>query len=237
MKWRRSEPTRGCGGHDLSGGVSIASFIAMWWRVSAWIGRPSRSPDGCNAITRAISRMRVSPETIYQWIYRDAADGGILFHHLRRHHRRRYKQGRYGSGRGLIPGRVSIAERPAIVERRSRFGDWEGDTLEGGRGKEGISASLVERKSRYLFASPLPDKTADTMAFGATEALKEVPPSLRKTLTVDNGKEFAGFKIIQNKRGSGFSLPIRTPPGSAAATKTPTDFYVSTSQRGPTYPT
>ncbi len=145
-------------------------------------------------------RMRISHETIYQWIYRDAAEGGTLFDHLRRHHKRRCKQGRYGTGRGLIPGRISIAQRPAIVERRARFGDWEGDTLEGARGKGGI-ASLVERKSRYLLAAPLADKSAATMACGAKGALKRVPAILRKTLTVDNGKEFAGFKMIEEKTG------------------------------------
>jgi IS30 family transposase len=171
----------------------VVTGLGLDWSPEQIAGRLQRDHAGDQ-------RMRVSPETIYQWIYRDAADGGSLFHHLRRHHRRRYKQGRYGSGRGLIPGRVSIAERPAVVQRRSRFGDWEGDTVEGGRGKGGI-ASLVERKSRYLLAAPLADKTADTMALGATEALKRIPPNLRKTLTVDNGKEFARFKTIQKQTG------------------------------------
>lgn len=145
-------------------------------------------------------RMRISPETIYQWVYRDTAAGGALFEHLRRHHRRRRKQGRYGTGRGLIPGRIGIAERPAIVERRSRFGDWEGDTLEGAKGK-GAIASLVERKSRYLLAAPLPDKSAATMAEKANWALKGLPRFMRKTLTLDNGKEFAKFKLIQQQTG------------------------------------
>jgi IS30 family transposase len=144
--------------------------------------------------------MRVSHETIYQWVYRDAAGGGRLFDHLRRGHKKRRKQRRYGSGRGLIPGRVSIAQRPAIVARRSRFGDWEGDTVEGARGKGGI-ASLVERKSRYLLAAPLPDKSATTMAGGAKGVLRGVPRFLRKTLTVDNGKEFAAFKQIEARTG------------------------------------
>jgi IS30 family transposase len=145
-------------------------------------------------------RMRVSHETIYQWVYRDAANGGTLFEHLRRHHRRRHKQGRYGTGRGLIPGRISITERPAIVERRARFGVWEGDSVEGAKGKGGI-ASLVERKSRYLLAAPLPDKSAAAMAGRTNGALKRVPPILRKTLTVDNGKEFAAFKAIERQTG------------------------------------
>jgi IS30 family transposase len=148
----------------------------------------------------ADQRMRVSPETIYQWVYRDAASGGALFEHLRRGHCRRRKQGRYGTGRGLIPGRVGIADRPAVVARRTRFGDWEGDTLEGAKGKGGI-VSLVERKSRYLLAAPLNDKSAATMAAKASWALKGVPRFVRKTLTVDNGKEFAKFKLIQQQTG------------------------------------
>ena len=145
-------------------------------------------------------RMRISHETIYQWIYRDAEDDGTLFDHLRRRHRRRRKQGRYGAGRGLIPGRVSIAERPAIVQRRARFGDWEGDTLEGARSKGGI-ASLVERKSRYVLAAPLCDKSAAVMAAQAGKALKWLPRCMRQTLTVDNGKEFAAFRTIEKQTG------------------------------------
>src|SRR5271170_7330915 len=133
------------------------------------------------------ARMRVSAETIYQWIYRDAGDGGDLFTHLRRRHRRRRKQGRYGTARGLIPGRVGIAERPAVVSCRARIGDWEGDTLEGARGKGGI-ASLVERKSRYLLAAPLADKSAATLTSQAIGAFRRLPRRARKTLTVDNGK-------------------------------------------------
>ena len=55
--------------------------------------------------------MRISHETIYQWIYADAMTGGDLYAHLRRHHKRRRKQRRYGSLRGLIRGRVSISQR------------------------------------------------------------------------------------------------------------------------------
>ncbi len=144
--------------------------------------------------------MRISHETIYQWIYRDTAAGGRLFVHMRRSHKKRCKQGRYGTGRGLIPGRVSITERPAIVARRARFGDWEGDTLEGGRGKGGI-ATFVERKSRYVAAAVLPDKSAAVMAQRTSWAFEGIAKPMRRTLTVDNGKEFAHFKSIQAKTG------------------------------------
>jgi IS30 family transposase len=144
--------------------------------------------------------MRVSQQAVYRWVYRDAAEGGDLFAHLRRRHRKRRKQGRYGTGRGLIPGRVSIAARPAIVGRRARFGDWEGDTLEGARGKGGL-ASLLERKSRFLLSAPLCDKSAAIMASKASRAFKRVPRHLRKTLTIDNGTEFAKFRTIEQQTG------------------------------------
>jgi IS30 family transposase len=144
--------------------------------------------------------MRISHETIYQWIYSDATTGGDLYTHLRRHHKRRRKQGRYGSGRGLIPGRVSISKRPEAVENRERFGDWEGDTVEGAKGK-GAIASHVERKSRYLVAAKLSDKAADTMTIASAKAFWPIPKLMRKTLTVDNGKEFSQFKQLEQKTG------------------------------------
>jgi IS30 family transposase len=144
--------------------------------------------------------MRISPEAIYQWVYSDAIQGGDLYTHLRRHHKKRRKQRRYGSGRGLIPGRVGISERPEVVDTRQRFGDWEGDTVEGTKGSGGI-ASHVERKSRYLLAAKLPDKTAKTMTTKSAKAFKQVPTLMRKTLTVDNGKEFSQFKQLEHKTG------------------------------------
>ena len=79
----------------------------------------------------ADASMRLSHEAIYRWLYLDAKAGGQLYHCLRWQHKRRRKQRRYGSLHGLIPGRVSIGQRPAAVDRRSRFGDWEGDTVYG----------------------------------------------------------------------------------------------------------
>ena len=144
--------------------------------------------------------MRISHETIYQWIYSDAISGGNLYTHLRRCHKRRRKQRRYGSLRGLIPGRIGICQRPQAVDKRSRFGDWEADSLEGAKGT-GAIASHVERKSRYLVAAKLCDKTAKTMNIASAKAFQRIPKLLRKTLTVDNGKEFSRFKQLEHKTG------------------------------------
>lgn len=144
--------------------------------------------------------MRMSAEGIYLWIYQDAKTGGHLFKHLRRHHKKRRKQQKYGSGRGLIPNRVSISERPEIVEQRSRIGDWEGDTVEGGKGTAHI-ATHVERKSRYLMACKIANQKAITMAEGTIKLFQRIPKVYRHTLTLDNGKEFAEFKRIEHKTG------------------------------------
>jgi transposase, IS30 family len=146
------------------------------------------------------AHMRVSIETIYRWVYRDAALGGRLFHCLTRCHKKRRKQRLTGTGRGLIPGRISIHARPELVDTRQRFGDWEGDTVEGAKGSGHITTH-VERKSRYLLAGKLINKTATVTAKVATTAFKHVPKELRHTLTLDNGREFARFKDIEKETG------------------------------------
>lgn len=145
-------------------------------------------------------RMRVSHETVYRWIYLDATEGGNLHQHLRRRHKKRRRQTRYGSGRRFIAGRVPISQRPPIVETRERFGDWEGDTLEGKKGC-GHVATHVERKSRFLVAAKLADKRAATMTQATTDSFWRLPKVLRQTLTVDNGKEFSQFKELEAKTG------------------------------------
>lgn len=144
--------------------------------------------------------MRISHETIYRWIYLDASQDGDLHKHLRRRRKKRRRQTRYGSGRRFIPGRVSIDERPAVVGTRERFGDWEGDTVEGAKGTGGL-ATHVERKSRYLVAAKLPDKKAATMNAQSIKAFLKIPRMMRLTLTLDNGKEFSQFKELESKTG------------------------------------
>ena len=146
------------------------------------------------------TRMRVSIETVYRWVYRDASQGGSLFNCLCRCHKKRRRQHRYGSGRGLIPGRVSISLRPNVVAARRRFGDWEGDTVEGAKGS-GHVTTHVERKSRYLLAAKLASKAATETVGAVTSAFQQIPARLRHTLTLDNGKEFARFREIEKASG------------------------------------
>jgi IS30 family transposase len=133
-------------------------------------------------------KMQVSPETIYQWIYQDAAEGGSLYLLLHSTHKKRKKQRVDRLKKVLIPYRVSIECRPAGVEKRARIGHWEGDTVEGAKGTGGL-ATHVERKSRFMLSERLADKTAKVFSQMTQQAFADIPQRLCKTLTLDNGTE------------------------------------------------
>ncbi|GAB4174105.1 MAG: IS30-like element IS1655 family transposase [Geothermobacteraceae bacterium] len=145
-------------------------------------------------------KMRISHETIYRWVALDAREGGTLYRHLRRRHKCRRRQKRYGAGRRFIPGRVGIENRPAAAANRSRFGDWEGDLVVGRKGR-GAIATHVERKSRFLMATLLPDRKAETFNEAAIPLFEKLPGHLCQTLTLDNGKEFSQFKKLEAQTG------------------------------------
>ena len=145
-------------------------------------------------------KMRVSPETIYQWIIRDSLQGGRLHRYLVRKHKYRRKQRRSQLKR-QFKDRISIHERPKIVNQKRRFGDWEGDTMEGGKSKGGL-ATYVERKSRYLVAGKVKDGYSATFMQTSCQAFKPISDNLIKTITVDNGREFAEFKILEKETNS-----------------------------------
>ncbi len=142
--------------------------------------------------------MRISHETIYRFIYRRYQQHGERWYERlrQRHKRRRSRSVGQRPVRGQIPGRVGIEQRPACVDQRRRFGDWESDTVEGAKGT-GLIATHVERKSRYTRMGKLPDKKAATFSAVTCELLEDLPPMLRRTATADNGKEFADFASIE----------------------------------------
>jgi IS30 family transposase len=139
--------------------------------------------------------MRVSHETIYQFVYADKRNGGDLHTHLRRRHKQRWKRGDGKRGRGGIKNRISIEERPVIVDVQERTGDWEGDTVIGLAHKRPL-ATFAERRTLYVTAAFMDDKSADSLNRSAIEAFAHLPSDLMHTLTVDNGTEFAGHQSL-----------------------------------------
>jgi IS30 family transposase len=136
-------------------------------------------------------RRQLSHQTIYTWINDEEAAGS----RWRRYLRSAGWKGKNVDNRGRIPRSASIAGRPAVVNQRRRFGDWEGDTIVG-RWRRGGAVSLVERKSGFLLLDRAGDLHASTVCGVAAELFRRVPPRLRKTLTLDNGKEFAEHESL-----------------------------------------
>ncbi len=137
----------------------------------------------------------ISHETIYKYIYSEVKTGNDLRCFLRQARRTRRKRKLVKDRRGVIADRVFIDDRPKIVERKTRTGDWEGDTVEGA-GKKGYVATWVERKHKYLVAYKLDHKASDALNSGASKAFRKIPDAYKKTFTVDNGKEFARHKEL-----------------------------------------
>ena len=139
----------------------------------------------------------VSHESIYQYIWEDKKENGILYTQLR-NGQKTYKK-RYGSksSRGKIPDRVSIEDRPKIVEDKIRIGDFETDLIIG-KDHKGAFLTVVDRYSSYLLIEDVSFKKADNVTVKTINALAPYKKWV-KTITNDNGKEFAGHKELAEK--------------------------------------
>ncbi len=158
------------------------------WKVIEEKLRQEWSPEQISGWLKKNQAIRISHEWIYQYILTDQKADGDLYTHLRQHGKRRKRYGKYDR-RGKLPNRVSIEERPEVVEQRERLGDWEIDTLVG-KGHQGALVSLVERKSRYTLLQPVTQRLANLVA-DATILLLHPFADLVHTITGDNGKEFS----------------------------------------------
>jgi IS30 family transposase len=152
------------------------------------------SPEQVSGFLKRTSGLSVSHEAIYQHILKDKAHGGKLYQHLRHANKKRKK--RYGSydRRGQIIGRVSIDNRPAIVDAKKRIGDWEIDTVIG-KNHKGALVTIVERQSKYTLIKRVVNKKADMVADATIDLLKPFKKRVC-TITADNGKEFARHSLI-----------------------------------------
>ncbi len=152
------------------------------------------SPEQICGRLRLEQAISLSPETVYRFVLKEKQHGGQLYRSLR-HQAKPYRK-RYGSKdyRGTIPGRVDIADRPAVVDTRSRVGDWEADLVMG-KEHQGAIVTLAERRSRLFLALPILRKTAE-LTTRAIITLLAAFKDWTYTITYDNGREFSGHEAI-----------------------------------------
>lgn len=141
----------------------------------------------------------VSHERLYQFVWEDKRKGGELHKHLRRHGRKYRKRGAAKDSRGIIKGRVGIEQRPAVVDEKKRFGDFEIDLVLG-RNHKGALLTANDRATRLSLLTPLNGKSAEEVKDAAIKLFAPFK-GLLKTITSDNGKEFALHKEIAGALG------------------------------------
>lgn len=163
-------------------------------RANTMLEQLHYSPEQIVGRCRLLGYPMVSHERLYQWIWKDKRNGGTLYRSLRRQGRNHGRRKNKYKDRGQIKSRLSIAERPAIVDKKSRFGDLEIDTIIG-KGQQGAILTINDRKTGYLWTCLLPSKEAKYVT-AATLDLLEPYRGCIHTITSDNGTEFAGHQEI-----------------------------------------
>ena len=171
-----------------------------WLLIEAQIRR-EWSPEQISGWLKRHAAVEVSHEWIYQYVLADKHAGGTLYRHLRCQKKRRKRYGSYDR-RGKLPNRVSIEERPVIVDKRQRIGDWEVDTIVG-KGHRQAIVSLTERKSRLVLLQKVERRTADLVSDAVIGLLQPIAEHSH-TITGDNGKEFAEHERISHELNTDF---------------------------------
>ena len=176
-------------------------FTATDWKRVKRLLRQEWSPEQVAGWLRRHSRLEISHETIYRYIWEDKQEGGLLYKHLRGAGKQRRK--RYGGydSRGRLAGKRPIATRPEVVEGRRQVGHWEADTVQGA-GRPCV-LSLVERKTGYLVLGKLKARTTNEVTRRAIGLIR-TQPRLVRTITADNGTEFHGYAAIEQATAARF---------------------------------
>ena len=171
------------------------------------------------------AELPISHEALYQHIYVNKADGGLLWKNLRC---QKKKRKRYAGGtdrRGQIPGRRPIHERPADVETRRTVGHWEGDTVIGAGHKQAI-VTLVERRSGYARLMKVSHKTSKQVADAVIKKLRSINARV-KTITFYN--EINAIGVAQKEQAH---PRLSKQPKKYSATSNPQSVVTSTCYLG-----
>lgn len=166
-----------------------------------WIKEEQWSPEQIKGYCDKNRIEMVSHERIYQYIREDKLDGGEIYKHLRHKlkHRKRPVSGKHE----VIKNKMSIENRPDVINNKERFGDWEIDLIVG-KNNKGAMVTIVERKTAMVMIRKLENgKNADNLADTVIDMLLPYKNSV-KSITSDNGSEFARHEKIAQKLQANF---------------------------------
>lgn len=178
---------------------------ALKAQARRWLTTEKLSPELISGRWGVLGIDGVSHETLYQWIWaaklsRDPQDKN-LYKHLK-HGARKARRGNRQDSRGRIKGRVSITDRPEVVEERSRLGDIEVDLMMGKAHKSALLV-LTDRATLLTALQKVTSRKAEGIADRITGRLSQIPSAFIKTLTFDNDKAFARHQDMAEELEAG----------------------------------
>ena len=163
------------------------------------------SPEQIAGRLKLENQIKISPQTIYALIVQDRVKKGLLFTYLRRKGKKlNYRKGKV-AGRGVIPNRTDISQRPSVAGLKQRFGDFEVDTIVGACHK-GAIVSVVDKATKVTMLGLVSTSTA---ALVSEVLIKRCNELISKglpvhTITSDNGKEFSDHEFVAKNTGAAF---------------------------------
>ena len=165
-------------------------------RVTDYITNEQWSPEQIVGYCKKLDIDMVSIERIYQFIRQDKANGGLIYKHLR--HKLKNRKRPIGKKKTKIKDRTCITLRPEKANKREEFGHFEMDLVVG-KEHQGFILTITERVSKFFMCTYLPHgKVAIYVAQAAINLLLPYKEHV-KSITTDNGLEFAEHKKIAQK--------------------------------------
>jgi len=164
----------------------LTKLVEEHWSPEEIAGRMPKDLPGAS----------VSAKTIYNFVKHERTDlrKYLMERGKPRRQRITHRRGRIKQG---APIKRSIHDRSEVIAERKEIGHWEGDLIVSKRGGSGAVLSLTERVSRKKIFRLIPDTCAKTVFGYLWAILEELPPAMRKSLTLDNGSEFAYSQLIR----------------------------------------
>ena len=155
------------------------------------------SPEQIASIFLRSTGIKISAVSIYRWIYKYHGGGRQGLCKKLRRKGKSYRK--YSPRRALLESRTMIDQRPRNVNEKRFYGDWEADLMLGPYGTKRALLVLVERKTKFTLIRTVRDRKAKTVS---QAILKALSPYRVRTITYDNGSEFARFEEVAQQTSS-----------------------------------
>lgn len=164
-------------------------------KVFAWVVRrivrgwsPEQISGRMKLVFKDDESMRICPETIYSFVYSDRFKHRMFWEYLPRGHKKRRLKGGRKVKTASITNRISIHDRPIVIDKNIEFGHFEGDSVESKNHKGGVRTE-VERITRMYFAIKVSKISSNEALKAQLKIFGSLTKSARKSTTLDNGRE------------------------------------------------